>query len=316
MSKHIKPKLVFCLLSAILCASLASCETPAPERNSEVECQVDEQVFLLEWPVLPLTDEQVTSVAECDFERLASSRYPDTLGMDELASTYAPESACDWAVLALAYAERTEHEESLPESAKEAFGEAVTQNAGYALATPIFYEYFGSISLVEPPPFADQSITRAEIFYDWGGLGQKVSYSIKITQADADPKVSVKPRRLATSRPEIDSCLVQALAPALSDWLPVDSQFTLLPCTDNYPDWSVSLTFADGTTLDVTSNSNFMGAGGPWQTSIDGQDYVQYSPAFAKALLDLIQALELPLGQPAGMTCSGEEVFDKAFSRE
>jgi len=134
------------LLLAVLYGTLASCGTPeAPQRSSEVECQVDEQAFFLAWPVPPLTDEQVASAAECEFkmQTWALTRYPDRLGMGELASAYVPGSACDWAVLAFAYAERTER--FLHPSAEEAFRKAIAQNAGYALATPIFHRYFGSI---------------------------------------------------------------------------------------------------------------------------------------------------------------------------
>ena len=268
----------------------------------------------LEWPLLPLTAQQVAAVKGCDIESLAGARYPDMMATADLQSAFAPQSGCDWAVLALAYATRLGEDESLPEAAKGAFSQAVSRNFGFALATPLFYRYFGSIPLAKVPAFARQEITGVRIKYDWSGLGDPVNYALEIQQANTTPTLSVTPHEIsATLRTDLDKALPQALAPALTDLLPVGSNFRLIPCTDNYLNWDVTLTFADGTTMNLTTGSNFLFFGGPWFTEVDNQAYIQYSPAFAEALRKLVTAAGLPVGQPGGMTCFGDSVFDKAF---
>lgn len=267
-----------------------------------------------EWPVLPLTEQEIASVNECDIEGIASEHYPDTIMTDDLQSVFAPQTGCEWAALALAYAYRLDDAESLSEAARGAFSQAVSRNFGFAFATPIFYSYFGTTPLVEAPDFAQQEITDVDIEYNWAGLGDPVDYALEIHQANTTPTFSVNPDRLSTSlRTGIDKQLLQALGPALTDLLPVESRFTLSPCFDNYPDWDVTLTFADGAEINLATDSNFLYFGGPWFAEIDHQSYVQYSTAFAEALRELVLALGLPIGEPAGMACRGVSVFDKAF---
>ncbi len=279
-----------------------------------LQFSLQEVTLPLEWAVTPLTKQQVSAVKECDLENLVKERYPDTIKTDELSSAYTPDSDCDWAILALAYAERADNNETPSESAKAAYSQAVSNNFGFALATPIFHRYFGSVSLVEAPPFATQEITDVQIKYEWSGLGDSVNYSAEIHQANSTPTIAVTPNDLSASiNTDIDKKLIQALAPALTDLLPVESSFTLTPCFDNYPNWVVHLTFKDHTTVELTTASNFLYFGGPWLTEIDAQNYVQVSIAFAKALSELVVNLELPIGQTAGMTCFGDAVFEKAF---
>ena len=275
------------------------------------------------WSIAPLTAAQIEEVSNCALEELAAARYPDNILTAELPDAFSPVSACDWAVLAMAYAERLSDNDTLPEPAKKAFLEAISRNYGFALTTSLFYPYFGEVSLVELPPFVKQEIMTVKIDYTWVGLAgagepDSFSYSVRIKQAHIKPIVS------ATVTPEssapnlnlegLDPDKVQALGPALTDLLPIESQFEFVVCTDNYPDWSISLTFKDGTQLDVTnSESNFIFIGGPWQTKIDDQNYFQFSFAFAQAIFDLFEALDLPFGSPAGMYCHGDTLFDKAF---
>jgi hypothetical protein len=78
----------------------------------------------------------------------------------------------------------------------------------------------------------------------------------------------------------------------------------------------VTLTYADGTTLVLrTAGSNVFAIGGPWQVELGGQLYVQYSPAFARAVAGLAQDLSLPFGEPEGMYCHPPEqsLLDLAY---
>lgn len=274
--------------------------------------------FPAKWPIAPLTAAQIEEVSKCHLEELAAERYPDNILIAELPDAYSPVSACDWAVLAMAYAERSWEDDTLPEPAKEAFIEAISRNYGFAVTVPLFYPYFGKFSLVELPPFAQQEVTAVRMDYAWVGEGAPVNYSVRIEQAHIKPVVSatVMPESLATNLnlEGLDKGKVQALGLALTDLLPIESQFEYIVCTDNYPDWSISLTFKDGTQLNLTnSESNFILIGGPWQTKIDDQNYFQFSFEFAQAIFDLCKALGLPFGSPAGMYCGGDTLFEKAF---
>lgn len=276
------------------------------------------------WPITPLTAAQIEEVSKCQFEELAAKRYPDNILSAKLPDVFSPVSACDWAVLAMAYAERSSEDDTVPEPAKAAFREAISRNYGFAVTTPLVYTYFGEFSLVEVPPFVKQEITAVKIDYTWLGLAgsgepDAFSYSVRVRIEPAHKpivSVTVMPESFDPnlSLEGLDKGKVQALGPALTDLLPTESQFEYIVCTDNYPDWSVSLTFKDGTQLDLTTNrSNFLFIGGPWQTKIDDQNYFQFSSGFAKAIIDLFEALGLPFGSPAAMFCAGETLFEKAF---
>ena len=313
----------------LICAVLSACVLLILLLGGCSEWWEEDEIINLipaSWPVKPLTMGQIEEISNCRLEGLADKRYPKiggSVSIDELPDAYSPRSACDWAVLAMAYIERISEGDALPEPAKEAFIETISRNYGFALAISLFYSYFDEVFLVEPPPFVKQEIATVEIDYTWVGLAlsgepEEFSYSVRIDQAHTQSIVS------ATAIPEssapnlslegLDRDKVQALGPALTDLLPIESQVEYVVCTDNYPDWSVSLTFKDGTQLDLTTNgSNFLYAGGPCQTKIDNQNYVQFSFGFVEAISDLFEALGLPFGSPAAMYCEGETLFEKAF---
>jgi hypothetical protein len=82
----------------------------------------------------------------------------------------------------------------------------------------------------------------------------------------------------------------------------------MVVCNDNYPDWSITLRYEDGTDLALkTHGSNIYHLGGPWWVEIDGQLYIQVSDTILSSLHNLIEKLELPVGEPAGMYCFGLE---------
>ena len=285
------------------------------ESTKEDEIRIS---FPAKWPIAPLTAAQIEEVSNCALEELAAERYSDNILIAELPDAFSPVSACDWAVLATAYAERISEDDPLPEPAKEAFLEAISRNYGFAVTAPLFYTYFGEFSLVELPPLVQQEVTTVKMDYTWVGEGDPVNYSVRIEQADTKPVVSatIMPESFAANLDleGLEKGKVQALGLALTDLLPIESQFEYVVCTDNYPDWSISLTFKDGTQLDLTNNeSNFLFIGGPWQTKIDDQNYFQFSFAFAQAIFDLCKALGLPFGSPGGMYCGGDTLFEKAF---
>jgi hypothetical protein len=282
----------------------------------------------LDWPLPPPTGDQIAQARQCDLKELPTKRYPATVAMADLATSYKPASACDWAVLAVAYATRLKEEDMPPVEAKQAFLRAVSMNPALALALPMLIGYFDKVSVVKALPFAQQAITAVKIRHSFGGLGTggtgrldftSLDYALTITQADtAQPAVTGESKVDGEVSPipgTVDTHLVQALGAALTDFVPIQAKLSIFACTDDFPDWLVTITFKDGSTLDLETNgSNLLFSGGPWQTVIEKQRYMQYSSAFLVAAQNIGKALNMPKDQTAGMYCSGlEDTLELAF---
>ncbi|MBZ0275069.1 MAG: hypothetical protein K8I60_02920 [Anaerolineae bacterium] len=302
--------LAVCLLLVLPAAAQEATEAP-PETVT----------YAFSWPVAMPDSAAVDAAYACHLDTLPPERYPEGLGIDELEAAFTPETACDWAALALAAAQRAGNED-IPEIGKTAFIHAIGENPVLAFWLPMLVTYYGAFPLVESP-FADQALVTANIHYEWNGMGEAVGYTLLISNGDDQPTVSGRltlgsgmlfPATPETPEGPRDSKIsgsvtveqVQSLGAALTDMMPTAQQFSSQPCWDNYPDWVVTLTYADGTMITLQTNgSNVIGVGGPWQVNIDGQDYMQYSSAFLLALLDVTDALGLPLGQPMASGCGG-----------
>ncbi len=313
--------LLICLMSLGCQPSVTQPVSPSPAmtftpKNTIMPTSIltPTMTFPHRWPIPPLTKDQINAVKSCNMKSLAAQRYPDsTKSLDTVVFT--PQSGCDWAVLAFVYAQRSNGRPLQP--ARDAFARAVSINPGFALVTPLFYEYFSSVSLADPPLFASHEITDVIIRYQWGGLGESVYYTAEIHNANSKPTFVVEPEKIAkVKRPAADKILIQQLAPALTDLLPVRTDFSVSPCYDNYPNWEVILSFSDSTSITMTAHSNFLSFGGPWFTWIDGQSYIQMSSAFPVALGSVIAQLNLPPGQPGAMVCGGsdeDDILGRAF---
>lgn len=269
----------------------------------------------LPWPLSVPSQIQVQSARDCDFEKLLAERYPISTSAEDLSSAFAAHTACDWAVLSVAYASRAGEGQPPPAEGQMAVAKAVYLNPAFALTTPVLFPYFGLPKFVEAPPIAQQPLTEVKLLYYWSGMGTDTYYDISISAADSEPFASgTLNDQPYQGNPSIE--VVQGLGAALTDLVPIERSLELIICSNNYPDWTVTLTYEDGTELKMVTNlSNALGYGGPWQVAIDGQSYMQYSPAFLFALLDLLEALELPLGQPASVNCSEMEqsLLDMTF---
>lgn len=271
--------------------------------------------FPLAWPV-EFSDEQIEAAQLCDVWTIIDEFYDETWQIEQLVAAYEPETACDWAELATAYVvHASEHEGPVPEAGKKAYLAAISQNPALVLLTPLLFGYLDEMPLVDPPPFADQPVVTARLDYTFGGIGYQSEYTILITAADTSPIAEVTGTETDSfgEEPEendlssygpISPDLVQALGQSLTDFVPVEELFEVISCYDYYPDWEVTLTFADGTSLQVLTNgSNLLGEGGPWQAEIDGQNYVQVSGAFVDAVAAITGELNLPGGSTAAMAC-------------
>lgn len=301
---------IYILLVLIVFSISVSAQEATPEPTPDP--------YLFAFPLLPPDSAHLEEARACP------------LG-DDITGDATPEadSACEFATTLLTVAEvRGQGDASQDEI--DDFEKLARMNPAIILRLPIIASYYNQIELVAPPEIAAQPITTVHLRYTFSGLGNSLAYDVTITNADDVPDVSGDIQNdnnmggsdsEATPEPivlaeTVDVDVVQALGDGLSDLVPIGAQFSSAPCWDYYPDWTVTLTFADETTLDVVTNSsNLVGIGGPWQVQIDGQDYMQYSNAFSAAIVDLLDALDLPLGETMAMGCGGvPDPLDSAWS--
>jgi hypothetical protein len=310
-----KRLMLICLLLLVSMASAAQDATETPEPEA-VE-------YAFEFPVDVPTETQISEAYDCVFVAGAE---------EETDTTPTPEAelevseSCALANEALAMAAERGEDEPASDEEIELFHSLVEANPALALRIDMIARYFNVSTLVAPPDFAEQPIVSLHLTYTFSGLGPSNDYDVTITDVNGEPQVSgaVEIRtggeddEPLTLPETVNSEIVQAFGAALSDLLPIEEQFSAVPCLDYYPDWTVELTFEDGTDVTlVTNDSNVIGIGGPWQVEIDGQNYMQYSGAIITAVVDLFEALELPLGTTGGMSCFGapEPLWD-GYPRE
>ena len=87
-----------------------NCSDEEEEGLSTCEDEVSYS-FPLDMPMPPFSRNQIEAVRRSDLENVAAERYPRRIKLDDLAAEYSPRSSCDWAALAVAYAERFEDED-------------------------------------------------------------------------------------------------------------------------------------------------------------------------------------------------------------
>lgn len=265
---------------------------------------------VLAWPVAPFTPIQVAEVTSCDTEKLAAARYPKDLPADALAGAFAPHGTCDEAALAAACADRVK-DAALPASCLDAYRAAIKANPAFAFASGLAGGYFGKVALVAAPPIADRALANVVVVYEWRGLGQPVQWTITARDIAGHPTLDVtgpNAKAGAAWSPEVGAG-VAGLGHALTSFLPIGKPLQAIDCTDNYPEWTATLTFDDGNQLELsTHRSNLLGLGGPWQMTIGGRTYLQLAPDFTRAIAQLVQALDLPIGEPAGEMCRGYDL--------
>lgn len=311
-----KRLMLTCLLMLVSMASVAQ------DATGTLEPEAVEYAF--EFPVEVPTEAQIDEAYDCVFVAGAESDAEGTATPEMDAVELS--AACEVANDALALAAARGEDEPASDEEIELFHKLVAANPALALRIDMIAHYFNASALVTPPEFADQPIISLHLTYTFSGLGPSNDYDVTIADADSEPQVSGTAEirtggeddEPLTLPDTVDSEFVQAFGAALSDLLPIEEQFSAVPCLDYYPDWSVELTFADGTQVTlVTNDSNVIGIGGPWQVEIDGQNYMQYSGAMIEAVAELFEALELPLGTTGGMSCFGapEPLWD-GYPRE
>lgn len=305
-----------CALFLLVTPVLAQESTPSPEE------------FPFQFPLEHPSKAQIADAMNCDFNSPADTATPEATPVSDA------DDACGLAHQALALA-RARGDSSSPSAEELKLLEQIAAaNPALLLDINLLAAYYNAEPLVAPPDFTGKPIKTLTVHYTFAGLsGTAPRYDFKIESADSQPRISgtvaensemyvsatpstpAAPLQLPKT---VDRKWIQAFGPALRDLLPIGNQFSTVPCWDYYPDWIVTLEFADGTTLKmVTNQSNAVGIGGPWQVEIDGRNYMQFSAAFANAVRELFKALDLPFGQTAAMGCGGaDNPLQAAFPSE
>ena len=99
-----------CILLMVLiggCSESEEKDAVSAEEDAITELVQEDEIrisFPAKWSIAPLTAAQIEEVSNCALEKLAAERYPEGTLNAELRDAFSPVSACDWAVLATAYA--------------------------------------------------------------------------------------------------------------------------------------------------------------------------------------------------------------------
>ena len=261
---------------------------------------------LLAWPVAPLSKDQIADVKKCDVEKRAAKLYPKSVDLKQLPDAVRLKDICDQATLAQACAERLDGADP-PKPCVAAYSAAVKTNPAFAFAAGLPGGYFGKVDLVDAPPGATHPLVSAVIEYDWTGMGDAVSWTLTIKNANNTPTISATG---ATLHPKanVDKELSD-LRSAVTSFLPIPAPLEAVDCYDNYPVWTATLEYEGGEKLELaTHRSNLLSIGGPWQLTAGGVTYLQLGPQLAKAMAGLVKALDLPLGEPMGTMCHGYDL--------
>ena len=274
------------------------------------------------WPFPTPSSRQIARARECQSLYLQSELNPPYELQVTPASQPPVFDACTAAnaayVILIQAANEYPLRQDLPSAGIQEFRRSIEENPAYLFHEDLFYGYFGSVTLVEAPPVSTQPISEVTIHYTWSGLGgDALEYNVSVAHGDSTPRVEITTIRgpsVTDPTPNVRAESIQILASALTNLVPIPGGLTIVRCTDNYPDWTVQLRFADGSEVSAfTNGSNFLPFGGPWQVEISGRTYVQLSTGFAETLYELVTDIELPIGQPAAMACFPVPVFTQVY---
>lgn len=285
---------------------------------------------LFDWPPPQLTEEQIAASQECLTSDLYGERYQNMDGQDpqSLFEAYEPQNGCDWVLYTLVAADYYSEEDFHAGDEWSILQNTIYNNPGLLFSSPwVFYGANYHLEIVAPPPFTEQPLKQVQINYQWSGMGAPVSFDLTIQIEDeawVTGTANYGSDFVSEDQEEVNTFLeldqevmfdiVEELGTSLENLIPVESQGEFFMCYDNYPDWEITLVYEDGTKLMlVTNGSNIYDMGAPFQTQIDGQNYILGSTTFYETLWLLVSDMGLSLGSPMAMACFDENYMDVVF---
>lgn len=276
--------------------------------------------YELPFPMSLPDENQIDEARSCAsrVEDLVDELFPESMNDEALANMEIPDDDCERAAMALAFADRQEDDQFMPDVNTSSWVVMVQSNPAMAFVDPVFYTYLGVPGLVSPPQWAGDVLDQVALRYLWYGMGDEVEYEIYFTPS-AEGYIAEGEVNGTTINASIDQGLIDAVASSLSGLIPVQQAAKLIVCMDNYPSWQIELTYHDGRVVNLTTaDSNVFYLGGPWFANIDDQVYLQVSGDLVEATIAIVEALDLPIGEPAGMTCHdlGTPLVDRLYPGE
>jgi hypothetical protein len=291
-----------------------------------MEGAADVEGFPLAFP-LPVPDAgQIAEARACDVHMLYTARYQE-VALDALPGVAPPQTACDWAALAFAYGFRFKPGEgkSFPEAGDRAFFTAIEGNQAMMYLGTLSQHYLLAGGVVSAPAQAAGPLSAIVITGDFntpdatahldmtisepGTAAPTVSGNFRLQQvqitASGTPAIQVADKPLAGP---VEAGPVMGLANALTDLVPVSAVLPPTQCGGIDAQWLIEYRYASGAVITVQGTTL-------WQTSIDGQQYLQYGPGLPVALNVLFEKLEIPIKAGAGTYCLDVNLIDLAFPR-
>ena len=310
--------------TAIPTPTFAATFTPAPTASPAPTLTATpppESGYLFTWPVAPPSETQMQAAIACESRNWGkvNNFNPASYRVNH------PASACDYAMQAISTVESI-NLMTLEGEGYSAAQQALKENPWMILSDIVFFNAFHTMEIVAPPPFVHSKLKSAIIGYSWTGDNIPISFELEITTDGPVTATGFYQKIVTTGEGEETESVIQSLkinkeinsqnfftlGQALDNLLPIPQQTSLSLCENHHPDWIITLTYTDGTEITLNSNQStyLVGIGGPFQTNIDGQDYLLASIDFHEALYEIIKSLALELGSPEAANCSNIPIAD------
>jgi hypothetical protein len=267
-----------------------------------------------------------------DTEQLEEARQclVDNASLPGNLNTFRPQTACEWAILALAYSQDADSREELPSLARDAYSSAILRNSAIAFSLPIYTDFLSRLTpIIDTPLSPEVELQGMTLSYYYAGEGEQVDY--QVTLENITSRVAVSGRSTVVSVPHeggspeesvqllnervIDARIFETFNDALYNFVPIEKQFAGNICRNFTVEWELVLQYTDGTELQIsTYGSQVIPSGGPWQMIIDDQAYIQVDLSLFWAVRAITAALQLPEGYPMSFDCDEDfDLFGLAF---
>lgn len=284
--------------------------TPLPEAS-----------YLYNWPIPAPTDAQIQAAIDCENRNWGKAANFDPASY----KVSFPASACEYAMQAISTVESIDLMTLVGEGYTTA-QQALTENPWLIISDPVFFNAFHTFGIVAPPPFAHSKLESAIIAYSWTGDNNPVSFEIEITTDGPVTATGLYQKIITTGEGDEAESVVQSrkinkeiksqdfvnLGKSLENLIPIPQQTPLNLCENHHPDWIVTLTYTTGTEITLQSNQStyLVYMGGPFQTNIDGQDYLLATASFNTAIYELTRQLAIELGNPEEAGCTNIRIAE------